>query len=195
MINEFVYPLNLPLISSEMIPNIEDIKNKCKSPGPKIFNADVISPLWRNWLGIPWECLVVWYKPNGFRPPVAHMEYEGGDGTLINPWSINFHIDGAGLYEIYSEDDVTKVGPVQNGAGRDCIINNDPIKSYYMPEGAYLTMNYLPHRVTGYNERFCFSFRCSSMWDRPAEEILSIFKDYIIDEPLADKAPNNHGLA
>lgn len=59
-----------------------------------------------------------------------------------------------------------------------------------MPEGAYLTLNYLPHRVIGYDERFCFSFRCPSMWNKPAEEIYNIFKEYIIDEPLLNKKPD-----
>ena len=190
MNNELVYPLNFSdiLDISEIIPDIEEYKTQLLSLPRNANPSEIISDKFKNWLGIPWDVVLMFYKSNGFTPKIAHLDND--DPSFDKTWGINFHFGGSGLFQFFRHEDVTKVGDLNHGAARDCIINADPIKSYYMPEGAYLVFTHLPHRVIGYQERFCVSLRCESMYDQEPEQIIKLFKDYIIDKPLLNKAPD-----
>ena len=195
MNNELVYPLNLPSIY-DIIPDL-DVCIKEFGPagfGGRVYTTDMVSPKWKNWLGLPWNTFMTFYKKDGFRPKLAHTD---STDPAINVWGINFHTGGAGLLELYQYEDVTILRKTPDVASRDgeksygadYTINNTPVKSYYMPEGAYLVFNSLPHRATGYDNRFCVTLRCTTMWNLSNDEVLDIFKDYIIDKPLLSKVP------
>jgi hypothetical protein len=191
MNNELVYPLNLPNIFELLLPDINVYKKEFEGVGSRIYPIDILAPEWRNWMGIPWDYIIMFYKTDGFRPKFAHIDTNRQ--MHENVWGINFHIGGAGLLELYRYEDVTqrdKLAEHLRQGVLDYIIDKPPIKSYYMPEGAYLVINSLPHRATGYDKRFCFSLRSTSMYDRDPKEIIEIFKDYIIDKPLLNKAPD-----
>lgn len=177
--NDFVYALDIPPLT-DFISNIDQYK--IKGPGVKMYPIDILEKEYQTWNDIPWDYVAIFYKANGFRPPVAHVDAENR-----NCWGINFHIDGSGLFELYRFEDVTRHKEVSYAT--DYIINNDPVKSYYMPEGAYLVNNSLPHRITGYQERFCISLRASSLYDLPFEQILERFKNCITHKPLLSKPP------
>jgi hypothetical protein len=191
MNNELVYPLNLPNIFELLLPDIDVYKKEFEGVGSRVYPIDILAPEWRNWMGIPWDSIIMFYKNDGFRPKFAHIDTYRQISD--NVWGINFHLGGAGLLEFYRHEDVTQreVSAEHLRPGvLDYIINEEAIKSYYMPEGAYLVINSLPHRATGYDKRFCVSLRSASMYNREPEEIIEIFKDYIIDKPLLNKAPD-----
>ena len=174
---EYVYKINTPLIS-KIIPEIDLIKLKCKLPGPHSFSVDIMAPEYRNWLGIRWDNVLIFYKENGYCPKVAHID--SVDSIYNKTWGINFHYGGNGILEIYKNEDVTEIPIKSFGNSKNCVINGGPIKTYYMSEGAHLVFNALPHRATGFQQRFCVSLRCEKMYDRDPEEILNIFKDFIV---------------
>lgn len=188
MSNEYVYPLNLPDVS-EFIIDLEEYKKQLIVNRVADYNADMITNKYKNWMGIPWDVVLMFYKPHGFTPKVAHLDNDVPG--FNNTWGINFHFGGSGLFEVYRQEDTTKIGDLNHGAARDCVINAKPYKSYFMPEGAYLAFTNLPHRVIGYQERFCISLRCESMYNRNPTEIVELFKDYIIDKPLLSMAPHS----
>lgn len=187
MLGEFVYQLKIPPIT-DFISNIDQYKIKKK--GTTEYSADILNPEYKNWMGLEWNAVSFFYKSNGYRPPVAHVDkYYHERPTYNRTWGINFHIDGSGLFELFRYEDVTPIEGAMYKDSMDYKINENAVKSYFMEEGAYLVFNQLPHVVTGYQERFCISLRCTSMCNQPPEEIFNIFKDYIIDKPLPTKAP------
>jgi len=196
MNNELVYPLNLSNIFELLLPDFDVYKKEFGEAGfgSRTYPVDILAPEYRNWMGIPWDYILMFYKSDGFRPKFAHTDSDSPMST--NVWGINFHLGGAGLLELYRHEDVTQKEEMSvhrtglPSGGLDYIINQPPIKSYYMPEGAYLVIYSLPHRATGYDKRFCVSLRSRAMYNREPEEIIEIFKDYIIDKPLLNKAPD-----
>ena len=184
MLTELVYPLNINSSIYDIIPEIE--KYKIKEPGVKLYSPDILDPKWKIFEGVTWDYISIFYKANNFRPKVAHIDIDEPENN--KSWSINIHLDGAGLLEIYNFEDIIRQKRCLNGT--DCSVHGEPMKSYYMPEGAYLINSFYPHRATGYGERFCVSLRSRSTFNIEFEDIYNKFKDYIIDKPLLTKAPD-----
>jgi len=195
MTNEFIYKLNLPHdMISKMILNYDEIKKEAirletEEGVPLPIMPNGIDSIYHKWMGIEWTYIGCWYKADGFAPNVAHDDCV--DPKIPYPWSINFHIGGSGLYEIWKMEDVIPEGPVIYDKAQDYLINGPTYKSYYMPEGVYLNFNSMPHRVRGFGKRFCFSWRCEALWNVPHEEILDRFKDYLDPVPLLNEVPED----
>lgn len=185
MNNELIYLLRMPSIE-EVIPEIE--KYKIKFQGVKIYGADIIHPNWKTFCGVKWDYVAIFNRYN--ESPDSYAHSDSTNPKLTKTWGINFHINGYSLFEHYNHKDVAsfRVAPY----AEHFRINAGPTKTYYMPEGVYLVNTHLPHRVVSYQDRICISLRCSSMYNVEWDDIVERFKDYIIDQPLSDKIPDEY---
>ena len=81
MITEFVYPLSIPPIT-DFILNLDQYKIKKK--GNTTYSADILNPEYKNWMGLEWNAISFFYKSNGYRPPVAHVDKYYSDRPTYN---------------------------------------------------------------------------------------------------------------
>jgi hypothetical protein len=191
---EYVYKLNLPPVTEyfkDTVDNMEDLLTDTGSEdpnrwykGPKNIQT-MFNPITLK--GLRLNKFLLFFKTEGSTGPV-HVEdlFYIKEANEPCQWAINWVYQGHGTTEYWNTDHVNSGVHVKNTATNtaqlfDCVPTvATPDKTYHMQApNAYLVNTSVPHRVTGYDNKYTFSLRPQRLtltWN----QVVSILQEYIV---------------
>ena len=180
---EYIYRLNLPPLEQVLLDHDRDIVPMNGSLKPLYVvkkSKDLFKQEWLTFLGLDWDRVLVFYKPNGYIGR-THID------DINNPvWGINWISGGTGIIEYWDSNKIEEPETTHDTNGyviKDydkCVKNITAHKSYVQNQGVYLVNAGFPHRATGYDNRVCVSLRTENESGISWHEIVDKFKDYIV---------------
>lgn len=139
---------------------------------------------------LPWSEVLIFLKTGGI-PSVTHTDnIHPTNGTS---WGVNWIYGGVNLSEYWSLDDFNKedITFVTNGTSYYSVYHVPstvrlpaPRLRYILKPGAYLVNTTAVHRITGFQNRYCVSYRATGKrlsWD----QVTGMFSDLIVNKDLS----------
>jgi hypothetical protein len=152
--SEFVYKLDLPPLDTILLEPNKLFSNSItfNQYAPK----DILKPEWLNWQDLSWDFSLFFYKTDG-DTGIIHID---GPGV----WGINWVYNGYGKMDFWNLEEVETTYELTSLSTPRyrCATKTKPIKTYNTDPGAYLVNASIPHRATGYNQRYTLSLRSYS---------------------------------
>lgn len=175
---EFVYKLKLPPLSEILIDPSLILTDRI--PRKAIHAKDIVKPEWLYWNKMYWNHCVYFFRSFGLEDR-SNIHIDNGNKNFT-VWGINWVNNGYGTMEYWRANQIEFV---ENFVLQDstpilrCMTTQPAYKTYNMYPGAYLINSTLPHRATGYNNRFVLSLRSSVSYKLSWTEVVNKFENYI----------------
>lgn len=182
---EYIYKLKLPSITEIVQDSArEKIFSGKDTAIHKSFNVkDVLKPEWLTFKNIPWQHLILFYKPD-FLGTIHADDWEkirGLDEECV--WGINFIHGGTGVMEYWEPEDMDSLESVADGVGTynmRCVTSKPARKIYTTEPGAYLVNASAIHRVRGIGKRYAIVLRPNGPAGFTWPRLIDHFKDLIV---------------
>lgn len=193
-----IYQLNLPPLTDCILDQANEIHfNKTFSDHSVLLEpTQIFKTEFLKYDNIKWSKAFVFKKTNGI-PGELHMD--NIKDNLV--WGINWIYGGYGLMEYWDKDDfkITENDFIRRKKYQVFTFTPTikPRYVYFLPPGVYLVNSTKPHRATGFQNRYCVSYR-SDMWSHKIEkfksnkfhrivweDVVELFQDKIIDNDLS----------
>ena len=185
---EYVYKLNFPLLPDILLDSAKkSLFVGSTEPIHKMMVAkELIKPEWLTFNNIEFVGFDFFYKPNFVGLIHSDEATELKEPTAPCVWGINWIHNGSARMEYWTKEMLNPIldepdSPEYRRPGYHrirCSTNVGPIKVYDMTEGAYLVNASVPHRASGFGNRYAGSLRPKIK--KPWLEVVDNFKDYII---------------
>jgi hypothetical protein len=191
---EYVYKLNLPPVTEyfkDTVDNMQELLTDAESFDPNrwykgpINVKSVFNPITLN--GFRLNQFLLFFKTEGATGAI-HVEDLFYIKEAHEPcqWSINWVYQGNGTMDYWNTEHVGEGTHTKNPATNTpqnfaCVPTvATPDKTYHIQApSAYLVNNSVPHRVTGYNNKYVFSLRRQRLtmsWD----QVVDTLQQYIV---------------
>jgi hypothetical protein len=186
---EYVYKLNFPLLPDILLDSAKKSLFDFTEPTHKMMVAkELVKPEWLIFNNIEFEGFNFFYKPNFIGLIHSDEATELKEPTAPCVWGINWIHNGSARMEYWTKEMLDPVldepdSPeyLRSGYKRiRCSTNVAPIKVYDMMVGAYLVNASVPHRASGFGNRYAVSLR-PKIKNMPWLEVVDNFKNYIIN--------------